>query len=125
VFEWTEKGKKKRDAVFVTMLEAIERIKSKKPIISRVHPERADAKFVMSLSRGELVRGTFKGKLRLVKFKTAASTTRQMIFVEHTDARRDSGNIEAEKFSATPDSLDKQARKVTVDPLGRIRWAND
>ena len=37
-----------------------------------------------------------------------------------TDARRSS---EQAKFVATANSLD--ARKVTVDPLGRIRWAND
>jgi len=125
IFEYTENGKKKRDAVFVTMLEAVDRIRERKPVISRAHPDRPDARFVMSLSRGELISAVFKGKMRIAQFKTAASTTQQMIFTEHTDARRDSGDSRAQKLSATPDSLDKQARKITIDPLGRVRWAND
>jgi CRISPR-associated endonuclease Csn1 len=125
LFEYTEKGGKRRDVRFVTMLEATRRIKQRQPIISRVHPERPDAKFIMSLSRGELILAAFKGKKRVVCFKTAASTTHQMIFADHADARRDSGDNPAQKLSATPGSLDKDARKITVDPLGRIRWAND
>ena len=123
IFEHVEKGKTKREPVFVTMLEAIERVKRCESIIQRTHPTRADAKFVMSLSAGEMVQGTFKGKERLAKFKTAASTQGQIYFVEHTDARRDSGDSPAAKFAVNANSL--KGRKVTVDPLGRIRWAND
>lgn len=125
IFEFVENGKKRREPKFVPMLGAIERIKRKEPVISRVHPSKPDARFIMSLSAGEMVLGTFKGRQRLVKFKTAASTQGQVYFVEHTDARRDSGDAPAEKFAVTANSMSRDARKVTVDPLGRIRWAND
>lgn len=120
IFEFEESGKKKRDAVFVTMLEATQRIKRKEPIIQRVHPDRPDAKFVMSLSSRELVLANVKGEEKLLQFKTAASTQGQIYLVEHTDARRSS---DQKKHVFSANTLD--ARKVTVDPLGRIRWAND
>jgi CRISPR-associated endonuclease Csn1 len=120
VFEFSENGKAKREAVWVSMLEAIERLKRHEPIIQRDHPTRTDAKFVMSISRGEMFLATLKGKERLVWFRTGASTQGQLYFVDHTDARPDKTAV---KFVATANSL--KAKKVTVDPLGRIRWAND
>jgi CRISPR-associated endonuclease Csn1 len=123
IFEYTQNQKTKREAVFVTTLEAMERIKKRKPIIQRIHPRRADAQFVMSLSAGELVLGMFKGKERLVKYKTAASTQGQIYFIEHAEARRDTGENVATRFAVTANTLN--GRKVTVDPLGRVRWAND
>ncbi len=90
------------------------------PLIQRTHPTRPDAKFVMSLSRGEMVQGTFNGQERLVVVRTSVSTENRIVFVIHTDARRDKT---IKKFSPTVNTLN--ARKVTVDPLGRIRPAND
>jgi hypothetical protein len=121
IFEHQDaKGKTKRESVWVSMLEAKRRIRDGEPIIKRVHPEKPDAKFVMSISRGELFLAEFKGVERLVWFKTGASTQGQLYFVEHSDARPDK---EVAKYVATGNSL--KARKVTVDLLGRIRWAND
>jgi CRISPR-associated endonuclease Csn1 len=122
IFEYTEKGKKKRDAVFVTMLEAVDRIKRREPVIRRRHPARPDAKFVMSLSRGELVVGLKGDANSLFVFSTAASTSGQMWFVRHTDARRSS---DAATVSVKASTMPLGTRKVTVDPLGRVRWAND
>ncbi len=159
IFEWEEKDKKGnpksvRDARFVSMLEAKQRVKNhlretaacfarliaqgmesktarkqaqaqaarRYPIIQRSHPDRPDAKFVMSLSGGELVLAKMKGQGDgvLLTFKTAASTQGQIYFALSTDARR-SGD--QEKIVFTCNTLD--ARKVTVDPLGRVRWARD
>jgi len=120
IFEFEENGKTKRDAVFVTMLEAADRLQRRRPIIRRQHPDRPDARFVMSLSGGEMVLADWKGEEKLLVFRTAASTQGQLYFSEHTDARRSS---EQAKHVATANSL--QARKVTIDPLGRPRWAND
>jgi CRISPR-associated endonuclease Csn1 len=120
IFEFTEAGNTKREAVFVTMLEATQRIQRKQPIISRVHPERPDATFVMSLSSRELVLANWKGEPRVLSFKTAASTQGQIYFADQYDARRSGDQT---KFVATANSLD--ARKITIDTLGRIRWAND
>jgi CRISPR-associated endonuclease Csn1 len=113
-------GKSRREAVWVSMLEAMQRLKMRLPIIQREHPTNPDARFVMSISRGEMFLASFQGVERLVWFKTGASTQGQLYFVTHTDARPDK---EIKKFVATANSL--KARKVTVDPLGRIRWAND
>ncbi len=125
IFEWDEADKrggmkKVRDAVFVTLLEATERLRDHQPIIQRRHPDHPQAKFVMSLSAGEMVLANWKGGQHLLTYKTAASTTGQMLFALHSDARR---SADYQKFSATAGTLD--ARKVTVDPLGRIRWAGD
>jgi len=120
IFEFEEKGKKKRDAVFVTMLEATQRIKRGEPIIDRVHPERPDARFVMSLSSRELVLANVKGEEKLLAFKTAASTSGQIWFIDATEARPSKTQ---KVYSFNANTLN--ARKVTVDPVGRIRWAND
>lgn len=120
VFEFEEKGKRKREAVFVTMLEATQRIKRGKPVINRKHPDRPDARFVMSLSGREVVVANWKGTEKLLLYKTAASTQGQIYFADISDARRSS---DQKKYVATANSLD--AQKVTIDPLGRIRWAND
>lgn len=162
IFEWlTSRGKKKRRAVWVTMLEATKRLKRQAdhvraveralatadaspkdakqrlkdarreaaelfPLIDRRPPGEddnipPDAEFVMSLSRGELVSAKLRdGSEALLVFKTSASTQGQLYFARHTDARK-SG--EQEKIVFNANTLD--ARKVTVDPLGRIRWAND
>ncbi|GAB4141339.1 MAG: hypothetical protein Tsb009_11120 [Planctomycetaceae bacterium] len=160
IFEWDANGKRKRDAVFVTQLEAINRVKrqqqalnelirqwkesglsqrdiklrkrkamseiaNREPLIQRTPPADhptipPDARFVMSLSLGEMVLANWKGEEKLLVFKTAASTQGQIYFCEHTDARR---SAEYKKYVANANTLN--ARKVTVDPLGRIRWAND
>lgn len=120
IFEYEDNGKKTREALFVTMLEATKRLKRGEPIIRRTHPERADARFVMSLAGREMVLARCGGKEEILTFKTAASTTQQMWFAAHTDARKSS---DYKKYTFKPSTLD--ARKVTVDPLGRVRWAND
>ncbi len=121
IFEVTDpKGRTRREAVFVSMLEAMNRLRMRVPVISRTHPSSPDARFVMSLSRGEMLLGTFAGQEHLVSFRTAASTQGQIYCMLHTDARP-SGV--ARKLVANANTL--RARKVTVDPIGRIRWAND
>jgi len=124
IFEFEEKGKKKCEAVFVTLLEAVTRLKRGEPVIQRSHPERPNAKFLMSLSRGEAILVHWDGQERLLVFRTAASTQGQLYFVEHADARKSDA---CRKFVATANSLiaQRNGRKVTVDRLGRVRWAND
>lgn len=120
LWEWEENGKRVRGMKCITRLEAAQRVRDEEAVIQRTHPERSDARFVMSLSAGELVLFKWKGEERLLTFRTAASTQGQMYFAMHTDARR---SAEYRKFVCNCNTLD--ARKVTVDPLGRIRWAND
>jgi CRISPR-associated endonuclease Csn1 len=124
IFEFQEKGKTKYEPVFVTMLEAVARVKAGETVVRRTHPERPDAKFLMSLSQGEMVQVDWNGQEKLLVFRTAASTQGQLYFTEHTDARK---SDKCRKYVATANSLiaQRKARKVTVDHLGRIRWAND
>jgi CRISPR-associated endonuclease Csn1 len=125
IFEWEVKGIRKRDAVFVSMLEATNRIKLGQPIIQRHVPEDhpkipQNAVFLMSLSSRELLLQVEDGVPRLLLFKTAASTQGQIYFNLHSDARRYNS---AKKYVCNANTL--KGRKVTVDLLGRIRWAND
>ena len=106
--------------MFVSRLEANRRLTNREPVIARQHPHRPDARFVMSLSKGEMVLADWKGHEKLLVFRTAASTQGQIYLCEHTDARKSS---KYRQFVANANTL--IARKVTVDPLGRIRWAND
>jgi hypothetical protein len=156
LFEWEEDGKTKRESVFVTMLQAINRIKEQRayvaqkiaqckalpksrherkkcysqffkeaadahPLIDRKHPTQTNAKFIMSLSNGECVLCNHNDEEKLLVLKTSQSTQGgKFKFAEHTDARRSS---DVKPFFYNTNTLN--ARKVTVDPLGRIRWAND
>ena len=125
IFEWEDKGKKKRDAVFVSMLEATYRVKTGQPVIDRIPPDDhptipRDARFVMSLSSRELLLEIKDQNRQLLVFKTAASTQGQIYFVKHSDARR---SADAKKHVCNANTL--RGRKVVVDLLGRMRWAND
>jgi CRISPR-associated endonuclease Csn1 len=110
-----------RELVPVSMLEAIQRVKLGQPLVQRIHPRQANSKFLMSLSQNEMVLLEHQGREGLYRFDTAAGTSGQMWFRFHTAAGK-----AAEKLgvvSKKPNTI--KARKVTVDPLGRIRWAND
>jgi CRISPR-associated endonuclease Csn1 len=116
-----ENGEKRRDAVFVSTLDAIGRIRARQPIIQRMHPQRPDARLIMSLSANELVLLRHDGREELYRFETAASTTQQMWFRHHTFAGPSSDK--RGRVSKRPGTL--ECRKVVVDPLGRIRRASD
>ena len=122
--EWESQGLSTKE-IKQRKRKATSEIERKHPLIAKTPPADhktipPDAEFIMSLSGREMVLAEWKGQQKLLIFKTAASTQGQIYFAEHTDARRSS---EQAKFVATANSL--IARKVTVDPLGRIRWAND
>ncbi|HOE11647.1 MAG TPA: type II CRISPR RNA-guided endonuclease Cas9 [bacterium] len=111
----------KRDAIFTTMLEAARRTRDGEPIIRREHPTCPEAKFLRSLSANEMVIIENGGKKELCRFETAAATSRQMWFRHHTFSGKSSDK--RGQISRMPNSF--EGRKVTVDRLGRIRWAND
>jgi CRISPR-associated endonuclease Csn1 len=114
-------GKKpKRDMVAVSMMDAAQRASRGEPLVSRVHPQIPEAKFLFSLSWGEMVSANIRGRDDLFVYRTAASTQGQIYFVSHNDARP---SASAQKFAVKANTLD--GVKVTVDPLGRIRNAND
>ena len=109
-------GKVRRVKLPITMLEATQRMQTKRPLISRQHPEYPAAKFLFSLSWGETIWTTIEGKEGLFVYRTLDSMIR---VVFHTDARASKDR----KLYRLPSTL--ECKKVTVDPLGRIRDAND
>ncbi len=121
IFEYVDgRGKIRRDAVYVTLLEAARRKLAGEAIVSRVHPVHRDARFVMSVCPGDLLWAEFKGAERLVVVTTLVSTQKRIHIVDACDARPSAKRDDEGK---TPTSL--KGRKVVVDPIGRLRWAND
>lgn len=123
IFEFEDaRGRLRREADFVSALEAASRLRNRQPLIQRTYPNRPEARFVMSLSKGEsvLVEQKHKGRERLMYFSTAASIQGQIYLIEATDARP---NPTRKQFAFNANTL--RGKKVTVDPLGRLRWAHD
>lgn len=120
IFDLPGNGRQRKDAVYVTMLEASLRIRDKQPVIHRTHPDQPAAKFVMSVTTGDMLLATFEGTEKLVIVSTLVSTQKRIHIVDARDARQ---SAKRKNEGKTPSSL--EARKVTVDPIGRLRWAND
>jgi hypothetical protein len=81
-----------------------------------------NARFLISLTAGELVLLQIDGRSRLAKMRTSKSTENKVKFALAEDARKKYREINANVNTLF---TKYKARKVTVDPLGRIRWAND
>ncbi len=124
LFQVSEKGKRKYLGVFVTRLEAAQRLASHDEIVQRQHPTIEEAEFLFSLSTGDHVLIRVDGSEKLMVVSTVVSTQQRVHLVSACDARRSSSKKD---IGCTLKSLLEkyQARKVTVDLLGNIRWAND
>jgi hypothetical protein len=122
IFEIVERdGKSRKDVVFVTMIEALRRVRERESLIQKTHPEFPDAKLLMTLSGNEMVLLDHGGKSEIYRFETAASTSRQMWFKHHAAGGKASQKIG--QVSKMPGTFSGQ--KVTIDPIGRIRRAGD
>ena len=101
----------------VSLLEVSQRLARREPVVRR---ERGDGtQFVMSLSSGDLLWLTkdSEEKLRVV---TGVNSNGQVVMVDHNDATR------ATRFMPRPKTIvSNGGRKVSVDPIGRVRPAND
>jgi len=122
VFEWEVKGERRREAVYVTRVEAARRLRDHEPVVRRAHPTRSDARFVMSLCPGDTVLLEEDGGRQLLVVTTlvAGEEQKRIHAIPATDARRS-----ADRPNPSIGGKLLNLRKVTVDPLGRIRWAND
>ena len=101
----------------VSLLEASRRLARREPVVRR---ERGDgAQFVMSLSLGDSLQLTRNGetKLRIVESVWSAG---RVVLVDHDDAE---GTTVFRPGAKT--IVSSGGRKVSVDPIGRIRPAND
>ena len=105
------------DYEVVSLLEASRRKGRHEPVVRR---ERGDgAQFVMSLSPGDSLQLTRDGenRLRIVESIWSAGP---VVMVDHDDAERVTVFRPSAKTIVT-----SGGRKVSVDPIGRIRPAND
>src|SRR5262249_21344806 len=117
-------GKKagQREGKIVSTYEAAQRQRRRRPVISREHG--ADRRFVMSLAINETVRLRFEdGTVPLYPVQkmdvNGTILCRPVTFAGKMTDRDKPPLI----IRRTANSL--QAKKVTVDPLGRIRDAHD
>lgn len=120
IFETDANAKTTRYARFVNRLEACQRIRDHMPLVRKSDPDRPEARFVMSLCTGDLLWTEFDGCERLVVVQTLVSTQPRVHIVDAKDARP---SAKKKNIGKSVNAL--RARKVTVDPIGRIRWASD
>lgn len=100
-----------------SLLEASRRVARHEPVVRR---DRGDgARFLMSLSPGDSVRIAERGEMRL-KIVRSVWSSGQVEMVDHDDARG------ATVFRPRARTIASSGgRKVSVDPIGRVRPAND
>jgi CRISPR-associated endonuclease Csn1 len=111
-------------AEVITMWEAARRARTGQPVVDR--SDKNGARFVMSLAIGEAFQiEAPNGSRELCIVQKMRQDDKRLNYKRHTDARV-AGEIVKENLCLSPDRLRQlTARKVVVDLLGRIRWAND
>ncbi len=112
----------KRDFRIVSTFEAATRIRETKTVVDRTHP--MGGKFLMSLSINEMLLIDGMPPERALHRVQKMDVNGAVILRPHNFSGR------ARDTDKPPMILRKtgstlRGRKVTVDPLGRIRWAND
>lgn len=102
----------------VTLFEAARRLKAREPVIRRNSEQ--GGKFVMSLAPGEVLEFPGENGTKNYRIVTSVWASGQIVLEEHTEA-------ESKVWSRpNPASILRAgARKVTVDPIGRLRRARD
>ncbi|HUW83140.1 MAG TPA: type II CRISPR RNA-guided endonuclease Cas9 [Phycisphaerae bacterium] len=121
-----QRDQEKWIAQVVTMWDAAQRARRPHPIPIVNRSDQDGKRFVMSLSINEMfqIDGAANGRLLCVVRKIDQRSLR-VHYKVHTDARV-AGEINKDNLYLSPERMRKcNARKVTVDPLGRIRWAHD
>ncbi|MCH7791347.1 MAG: type II CRISPR RNA-guided endonuclease Cas9 [Planctomycetes bacterium] len=126
---YREKGtgdKTKWVAEVVTMWDAAIRVRKgrEKTMVDRRDTDAG--RFVMSLSMGEMfMMDGDDGERVLCTVRKMDQVNGRLHYKAHTDARP-AGDLTPLNLYLSPDAMRKcNAKKVTVDPIGRIRWAND
>lgn len=122
IFEYTDGPKKGRwDGDVVTLFEAAQRLKDEKPVIRRDLDD--GKKFVMSLSIGEMIKIGKDADARYWRVQKMDAASNNITFRLHTASTIDNNE---ERLFKYPNGLKELgAAKVVVDPIGRIRDAND
>jgi len=119
IFEYIDKkGKAKRDGKVVTMFEAVQRSQKGESVVQKEHGP--GNKFICSLAINEMLMLDLEDGSKQPYRVEKISQNKQIFFQPHTYG----GELKDHPpISKMPNQL--KGYKVTVDPLGRIRWAND
>lgn len=129
IFEYEDdRGRVRRCKEVVTRFEAAQRALRKEPVIRRTHPERSEAKFLMSLSINDMVRvEDGEGKKHLCRVQKMSGGDSEegidIYFRLHTAATIESHETEIRLRSLSAEKF--KVEKVSVDVLGRIYSAHD
>jgi CRISPR-associated endonuclease Csn1 len=113
-------------AEVVTMWDAARRARNRKPIVERCDSEAE--RFVMSLSLNDSFLITdASGQQKLCIVREIDQRSKRIKYRSHADARPEKEvRLLKARLLATPERMrEMTARKVLVDSLGRIRWAQD
>ncbi|MCX5632227.1 MAG: type II CRISPR RNA-guided endonuclease Cas9 [Phycisphaerae bacterium] len=126
IFETKDKkGKLKYEGKLVSMYEAAQSVKNKQPIVQK--NLESDGNFLMSLSQNEMVLLKLDDGSEVLHRTQKMSQSKEsisIIFRPHTYGGKLSDYDKPPLIQRrSPSTL--SGRKVIVDPLGRIRWAND
>ena len=111
-------------AEVVTMWDAALRARNGQHVVDR--SDRKGRRFVMSLCLGEMFQiDGDEGRPLLCVLRKLDQRSKRVHYKVHTDAR-ESAEINKDNLYLSPENLRKRGgRKVIVDPIGRIRRAND
>ncbi|WP_339731700.1 type II CRISPR RNA-guided endonuclease Cas9 [uncultured Gimesia sp.] len=114
-------GSPKREGTIVTMFEAAQRAKNKQPLINRNHGSKT--RFVMSLGINEMILLDV-GQADPVLHRVQKLSLGRIILRPHTYAGQVNNSDKPPLVQRkSPNTL--RGQKVTIDFLGRVRWAND
>ena len=103
----------------VSLLEAARRVSKRLPLVSRT--SETGGRFVMTLSKGDMLKFDYPGSAYWVVREIMSNG--QVSLVPHFEARPTKQGI---KYQPTaPGLLAKNPVKISVDPIGRVRPAND
>jgi len=115
----------------VSLFEAAQRLTKREPVVRRMRGD--GAAFVMSLSPGDAVRFPEGGK-KGIWIVQGAWANGQVVLIRNNDARPSTktealrlgmGEVREEFRPMISGLLQRRATKISIDPIGRIRNAND
>ncbi len=106
----------------VSALEAARRARvEKKPIVEKDHG--LDRRLVMSLCRNDMIEVVEDGAPRFYRVQMMNARSGNITFRYHSTAATEGNTGVLRKYPKT--LLELKPRKVHIDPLGSIRYAND
>jgi CRISPR-associated endonuclease Csn1 len=110
-------------AEVVTRWDAVQRVRAGLPAVDRASSP--TKKFLMSLSIGDTFTFERDGIEFLSVVQKLDQRSKRVTYKLHTDARRSTEVRKDNLYLSVPRMREFKARKVVVDYLGRLRWAND